>query len=647
MRDDPIKERRSSSRPLRVPAGGVAKAKGRSWRSDGAKRKGGQSAETEPNDKPRVSTKPRFSTKKSASHKPAGAQEKPWKEASREEKRGEDRAEHRHGRRSAEAYKRDDHKKRPETRSRNGFGASAKFVPAHGDQGGKRRSAHKAEAEARAVEAGDGSQQIVQRIAKAIARSGACSRRDAELWIEQGRVALNGVVLTSPAVNVSAKDKITIDGEPLAQRVRTRLFLFHKPRGLVTTDRDPEGRRTVFDYLRQHWPEGPRVVSIGRLDINTEGLLLLTNDGGLARILELPATGWLRRYRVRANGETDQSVLDRLREGVSVDGVDYAGIEATLDRHRGANSWLTVTLREGKNREIKRVFEHIGLQVNRLIRLSFGPFQLGDLAEGEVRETPTRVLRDQLGPTLAQAAGVDFESPSGREEEETPPNVELPRQARRRDESSKRTEGKGRGAPSGRASASPNALHRDDRMGKGAAGARRGPPEAEKPKALGRPKLGPRKHVSVLRAEENRGSTGPRKRTEIGETADRSGRKVRVERIMAGGAPGGSEGERPLSLRNKRRFEAEGQSRRGKSSGGARPAFEARRPERREEGAAPSRPRTGAPGRKSFHDTASSPAANAPRRRESNHHGKGGHGGEAAGPKRGSGPRKGRPPKRS
>ncbi len=183
-----------------------------------------------------------------------------------------------------------------------------------------------------------------QRIAKVMARAGACSRRDAEAWIGAGRVALNGVVLASPAVNVTDADEITIDGAPLAARAKTRLFLFHKPRGLVTTERDPEGRQTIFDYLREHWPEAPRLVSVGRLDINTEGLLLLTNDGGLARVLELPSTGWVRRYRVRAKGATDQATLDRLRHGVTVDGVAYAEIEAKLDRAQGANVWLTIGL---------------------------------------------------------------------------------------------------------------------------------------------------------------------------------------------------------------------------------------------------------------------------------------------------------------
>ena len=241
-----------------------------------------------------------------------------------------------------------------------------------------------------------------------MARAGICSRRDAEAWIAAGRVSVNGEVLASPAFNVSEADDVRVDGKRLGAPERTRLFLFHKPRGLVTTARDPEGRPTVFAALP---PDLPRLVAIGRLDINTEGLLLLTNDGGLARVLELPSTGWLRRYRVRAHGNIDQAALDRLSGGVTIDGVDYLGIEAKLDREQGSNAWLTLGLREGKNREIKKVLEHLGLAVNRLIRVSFGPFELGDLAEGEVAEVRTRVLRDQLGVKLAKEAGADFDAP--------------------------------------------------------------------------------------------------------------------------------------------------------------------------------------------------------------------------------------------
>ena len=244
-----------------------------------------------------------------------------------------------------------------------------------------------------------------ERIAKVMARAGLASRREAEAWIAAGRVAVNGQTITSPALNVSARDRITVDGTPLPQRERTRLFLFHKPRGLVTTSADTHGRSTIFDAL----PKGlPRLISVGRLDLNTEGLLLLTNDGGLARALELPATGWLRRYRVRAFGAVTQAQLDGLRDGITVDGVNYGAIEAALDRVQGSNVWLTFAMREGKNREIRNVLRALGLHVNRLIRVSFGPFQLGELGEGEVEEVRTRTLRDQLGPRLAAQAGADF-----------------------------------------------------------------------------------------------------------------------------------------------------------------------------------------------------------------------------------------------
>jgi 23S rRNA pseudouridine2605 synthase len=226
--------------------------------------------------------------------------------------------------------------------------------------------------------------------------------------ILEGRVTLNGKVLDSPAINVTPDDRITVDGEPLPVKERTRLWMFNKPRGLVTTARDPEGRPTVFDSLPE---DMPRVVAIGRLDINTEGLLLLTNDGGLARVIAHPDTGWLRRYKVRAHGEVTQADLDGLRNGVTVDGMEYGPVEARLDRVQGDNVWITLGLREGKNREVKRILEHLGLQVNRLIRLSFGPFQLGDLEDGLVEEVRTRVLRDQLGDALAKEAGVDFEGP--------------------------------------------------------------------------------------------------------------------------------------------------------------------------------------------------------------------------------------------
>ena len=272
------------------------------------------------------------------------------------------------------------------------------------------------------------------RIAKVMARAGLCSRREAEAWITAGRVTVNGAPITSPALNVTAKDKIIVDGKPMPQRERTRLFLYNKPRGLVTTHADPEKRPTIFEKL----PKGlPRLVSVGRLDLNTEGLLLLTNDGGLARALELPQTGWLRRYRVRAHGAILQPQLDALRKGVTVNGVRYGAIEATVDRLQGANAWLTFAIREGKNREVRNVLEHLGMKVNRLIRVSFGPFQLGDLEEGKVEEIRTRHLREQLGERIATLAEADFSGPISEIEnddiDEAKPAPRRP-DARRRDD---------------------------------------------------------------------------------------------------------------------------------------------------------------------------------------------------------------------
>ncbi len=368
-----------------------------------------------------------------------------------------------------------------------------------------------------------------QRIAKLMSRVGLCSRRDAEAWIVDGRVMLNGAVLTSPAQDVGPDDTILVDGLPLPDAEKTRLFLFHKPRGLVTSDHDPEGRQTVTDYLRETWPDGPRVVTIGRLDINTEGLLLLTNDGGLARVLELPATGWVRRYRVRAKGETDQGVLDRLRDGVTIEGVDYAGIEAKLDRTQGANSWLTMGLREGKNREIKRVLEHVGLEVNRLIRLSFGPFQLLDLPEGKVEEVRTRVLRDQLGDCLAAEAGVDFQDEPAAEPAFHAETTILSRGTRLNQGPAGGSSSKSRagGPPERKPKTGERVLRRNDAPGFRAA-------REEQPDRRERPLGGTRKHVSALRADEMADRrAGPRKRIERTDTKDRKDRTVTVERLVS------------------------------------------------------------------------------------------------------------------
>lgn len=227
-------------------------------------------------------------------------------------------------------------------------------------------------------------------MAKFLARAGVCSRRDAERLIAEGRVKLNGAVLETPAVKVTAADRVSVDGREIGAPEATRLWRYHKPAGLVTTHRDPAGRPTVFDAL----PHGlPRVISVGRLDLNSEGLLLLTNDGALARKLELPATGLLRRYRARAFGRITQAELDALKGGITIEGMRYGPIEAVLERGQGANAWINVSLSEGKNREVRRVLEALGLKVNRLIRTAYGPFQLGALEPGEVEEAPRRTLK--------------------------------------------------------------------------------------------------------------------------------------------------------------------------------------------------------------------------------------------------------------
>lgn len=241
------------------------------------------------------------------------------------------------------------------------------------------------------------------RIAKAMARAGLCSRREAERWIADGRVNVNGKVLKTPAIEVGPRDRVLVDGQPLPVAEPSQLWRYNKAKGLVTTHNDPQGRPTVFDNL----PPGlPRVISVGRLDFNTEGLILLTNDGELARHLELPATGWLRRYRVRAKGRVTQADLDKLKEGVEIEGVRYGPVEAVVDTTQGANMWLTVGIREGKNREVRKVLSNLGLDVNRLIRISFGPFQLLDLKPGEAEVVRRRVLADQLGPELAAEFGL-------------------------------------------------------------------------------------------------------------------------------------------------------------------------------------------------------------------------------------------------
>jgi 23S rRNA pseudouridine2605 synthase len=246
------------------------------------------------------------------------------------------------------------------------------------------------------------SDQKPERIAKVLARAGLCSRREAERWIGDGRVQVDGKTLDSPAFTVDASNIILVDGKPLPQAQESKLWRYHKPTGLVTTHKDPQGRPTVFERL----PKGlGRVISVGRLDLNSEGLLLLTNDGELARRLEMPSTGWVRRYRVRVRGTVSEDQIKGLQNGITIAGINYGAIEATLDSKTRTNAWLSVALTEGKNREIRKVMEHMDLSVNRLIRLSYGPFQLGKLGRGEVDEVPAKILRDQMSDDGPKATG--------------------------------------------------------------------------------------------------------------------------------------------------------------------------------------------------------------------------------------------------
>lgn len=390
-----------------------------------------------------------------------------------------------------------------------------------------------------------------ERVAKVVARAGLGSRREIEEWIAEGRVSVNGSVLESPAVTVTAEDRIEVDGAPLPEKERTRLFLYHKPRGVVTTNRDPEGRATLFEIL----PRGlPRLVSVGRLDLNSEGLILLTNDGGLARVLELPETGWLRRYRVRAKGEIDQAKLDTLLKGITVDGIAYGPIEATLDRVQGANAWLTVSLREGKNREVRNVLAGLGMAVNRLIRVSYGPFQLGEIAENGIEEVRTRILRDQIGAELIAASGADFDAPIIEREIEEAPRRPAPPQAE-----------PARGAKRGAA----RPARRDDFAEEDAPARPRG------------------RRADPERELESRGTV-----------ADRKGRTVKVERVVSPRvdevrpARGAKRG-RPADEREER------PARRGASAG-----YEGR--PRREEG--PSRPPRRSEGREGYGEREERPA---------------------------------------
>ena len=233
-----------------------------------------------------------------------------------------------------------------------------------------------------------------ERIAKKLSRAGVCSRREAERWIAEGRIKVNNVILSTPATNVSEKDKILVDNIPLPKPSLSKIWRFHKPKGCLVTENDPKGRKTIFQILPKSLP---RVISVGRLDYDSEGLLLLTNDGAISRKLELPSTGWLRKYKVRVHGIVDKSALLKIKDGIKLDNFKTGPIEASLEIQKGTNAWILIGIREGKNREIRRIMDHLGYPVNRLIRLSYGPFQLGNLKSGEVLEINKNVIKNQLG----------------------------------------------------------------------------------------------------------------------------------------------------------------------------------------------------------------------------------------------------------
>jgi 23S rRNA pseudouridine2605 synthase len=301
-------------------------------------------------------------------------------------------------------------------------------------------------------------QKTSERIAKFLSRAGVASRREAERMIAIGRVAVNGKTIDSPALNVGPADKVAVDGQPVAPPEAPRLWLYHKPAGLVTTAHDEKGRRTVFDALPA---DMPRVMSVGRLDLNSEGLLLLTNDGGIKRRLELPATGWLRRYRVRVNGAPTEETLAPLRKGLEIAGERFQPMSVSLDRQQGANAWLTIGLREGRNREIRRAMEAVGLAVNRLIRVSYGPFRLGELKQGAVEEVRPKVLRDQLG-LEAPAEQPDSAKPKGKRPGGRPGGKPAGRPGRAPGANAAKP-GKGPGRGTGARGGKPSASRRPDR----------------------------------------------------------------------------------------------------------------------------------------------------------------------------------------
>jgi 23S rRNA pseudouridine2605 synthase len=370
------------------------------------------------------------------------------------------------------------------------------------------------------------------RIAKVLARAGVASRREAERMIEAGRVAVNGVVIDSPALNVSTSDRITVDEAPIAEAQPARLWLYYKPIGLVTTERDEKGRETVFEALPK---ELPRVMSVGRLDINSEGLLLLTNDGELKRKLELPTTGWLRKYRVRVNGRPNDDTLAPLRKGITVDGENFQPMSVAIDRQQGANAWLTVGIREGRNREVRRAMDAVGLSVNRLLRISYGPFRLGDLKPGDVEEIKARVLRDQLGYSDTDSAAA-AEKP---QPQRTRKPGAGPRRRERDDfgnvKSAPRPEGKSFGKPGGKPAGRPGATDKPAGRAFGKPGGKPGDkPEGRGARSGGKPGGAPAGRFGKPGGNQDGGRSDSRGPDRGGPRGGRPG-----------GKPGGGQGGRP------------------------------------------------------------------------------------------------------